>query len=259
MNVLSSGVIVPLITPFHFDDIYPLIDYIIKESIDKIFILGTTGEGTKLDQSQKITVIRSVASFIGNRAQLLVGINSKTLQDTLELIHISNEVGAYTTVIAPLLMQDEIGSLISYFLSNSPGNIVLYNNPSLTKNRSIPISQLDPFLSEKRILGIKDSSGDLDYLDQLLQKKHNSHWKVFYGREKKLTKALERNIDGIVSGCGNISPRLISQIWESRDEKSWNQWHELKDAIKKKNSNYLIGLKAVMQERGLITSAELLN
>ena len=254
-DILTNGVIVPLVTPYFFEDIFPLIDHIIQGGIDKIFILGTTGEGTKLSQNQKISAIRSIASFIGNRAHLLIGIPSKSLTDSLQLIHISNEIGACASVISPLLIQEDTPPLIDYLLTHSSGNFILYNNPCLTKNRSIPLEQIEPFFSEKRILAIKDSSGDLDYLDRLLEKRGNSHFKIFYGREHHLAKAMERPIDGFVPGCGNIEPQLVLKIWESGDAKSWDRWYELKTAITNKNPNYLMGLKALLQERGLLTSA----
>lgn len=42
--ISTSGVIVPLVTPRHFADLCPLLDYVVDGSVSAIFILGTTGE-----------------------------------------------------------------------------------------------------------------------------------------------------------------------------------------------------------------------
>jgi len=253
-NPLSSGVMVPLITPYHFNDVYPLLDYIINGRIDKIILLGTTGEGMHIEHEQKIAFIRAIAQYIGNKAQLIIVINSKNLEDALELMEIANEVGACASMIAPLIISQDIDSVVDTLLSKASGNLLLYNFPLITHNRFIPLDQIESLFSEKRILGIKDSSGDLKYLDHLLEMRKDNGCKVYYGSENNLREAFEKGVDGIVPGTGNIAPELFVKIWSSKDEKLYKELHELKDAIYKKSENYIVGLKTLMHERGLITS-----
>lgn len=47
---LTDGVIVPLVTPVHIDEVFPLIDHIIKGGINKFIILGQQEKGRALNR-----------------------------------------------------------------------------------------------------------------------------------------------------------------------------------------------------------------
>jgi len=251
---LSDGVIVPLITPYHFEDIFPLIDHVINGGISKIFILGTTGEALKLDCNQKKEIIKKVTIHIDNRAELLVGITCRKICDSIKLMNIASENNATVSVLAPLVISDNIASTIQEILSSTFGNLLLYNNPDITDGKFISIENLKPLLFEKRIIGIKDSSADFSYLDELIKLKDFSNFKIYYGRESKLLEALEKNIDGIVPAIGNVDPRLLSDIWHKKEFAPWTLLNELKSTLNNYSSDYLQGLKIFLKKLGLITS-----
>jgi 4-hydroxy-tetrahydrodipicolinate synthase len=246
-----EGVIVPLVTPYNLQDLPHLIDHVINGGISNIFILGTTGEALKLKQKQKIEIIEKASIHISKRVNLLVGISSFSLEDTFELMKISHDLKA-TSVIAPLVLGDAKNT-IEALLQKPYGNIILYNNPKITKERSIRLDDIKPFASEKRVLGIKDSSNDFTYLNDLIKIKKD-HFKIYFGGEN-LKEAFTRKIDGIVPGDANVDPKLFTLLWKMREKGPWDNLKNLKKEISLENENYLQALKSVLKKRNLISSS----
>jgi len=249
-----EGVIIPLVTPYNLPDLPHLIDHVINGGISNIFILGTTGEALKLKQKQKIEIIEKTSSHINQsnqRINLLVGISSLSLDDTCELMRISHDLKAIS-VIAPLVLGDA-KTIIEALFKKPYGNIVLYNNPKITKERSIPLDDIKLFASEKRVLGIKDSSNDFTYLDELIKIKNN-HFKIYFGGES-LKEAFTKKIDGIVPGDANVDPELFTLLWKMREKGPWKDLKNLKKEISLENEkNYLQALKSLLKKRNLISS-----
>lgn len=252
-----SGVIVPLVTPRHFEDFCPLLDHVVDGGVSAVFILGTTGETLKLDQKQRIEVIMMTVKHLRNRVSLLVGVSAGKLAESLELMHLVDEVGA-TGVVIPHLWGGDGMNAMEELITSTRGNFVLYNNPALTTDRFLPIELVKRLALEKRILGIKDSSGDLEYFSELLKVKRHPNFKIYYGPERHYLQILNKGIDGIVSASANLNPHLLSELWQKKGEGVWPQWEALRDAVKQAGSdNYLLGLKLLLKQRGLLTHAGL--
>jgi dihydrodipicolinate synthase/N-acetylneuraminate lyase len=251
-----TGVIVPLITPHNPSDLFPLIDHVVEGGINRIIVLGTTGEGAKLTQTHKLELIIKIAKHVGNNAHIIVGINSTKKDETIDLMKAADDIGAYGCMIIPALLGDNPVKVIDDLLSSSEQDILLYNNPSLCGNVSLEIEDVAQLLTEKRVLGIKDSSGDLEYLDQLIHIR-GKHAAVLYGREYRLKEAITKNIDGIVTGGGNVDPELVCRLWKEKANGPWKEWDVLKTRIQELNPNNIQGLKMLLKERGLITDDRL--
>ena len=254
----TSGIIVPLVTPLHLSDLCPMLDHVVDGGVSAVFILGTTGETLKLDQKQRIEVIKETVRHLRNRLPLFVGIGAATLDESLELMHIVDEVGAAAGVVVPHLWGGDGRKCVEELLSSSRGNLILYNNPALTDGSLLPIELIRKLALEERILGIKDSSGDLEYFNRLLMVKRHKNFKIYYGREQRLPEVLDKGIDGIVPGCANIDPHLVSRLWRMKGEGIWSQWEALRSAVMQAGAgNYLLGLKLLLKQRALLTDAGL--
>ena len=232
-SILPSGVIVPLVTPRHLTDLCPLLDHVVSGGVAGVFILGTTGETLKLNQKLRIEVIKGTVEYLRNKVPLLVGISGANLAESVELIHVVQEVGGAAGVVVPCLWGGDGTKVIEQLLSSSSANLVLYNNPALTSRNFLPIEIIERFALEERILGIKDSSGDLDYFNALLKVKRHPNFKIYYGREQHLPEVLNENIDGMVSGSANLYPHLASELWGKRGEGVWPQFETLGIAVNK--------------------------
>jgi 4-hydroxy-tetrahydrodipicolinate synthase len=90
-----------------------------------------------------------------------------------------------------------------------PLPLMLYNMPGLTKVW-FEIETLRKLSRIESIVGVKDSSGDLDYFSQLCKlKAERPGWTILIGPEAKLAEAHELGGDGGVNGGSNVAPRLF--------------------------------------------------
>ena len=81
--------------------------------------------------------------------------------------------------------------------------------PGLTKVW-FDIETLDLLSDIESIVGVKDSSGDLDYFQRLCGlKKKRPDWSILIGPESKLSEAMAAGADGGVNGGANIFPALF--------------------------------------------------
>ena len=258
MKKIPFGVITPLVTPYCQSDLFNLLDHVLTGGISHIFILGTTGEAFRLSQSYKIKMIEKTAAYLDRKAQLYVGITSAHIADSIDLMKAAEAAGACASVVIPSLLGENCPAVLDRLLSSTSGNLMIYNNPSLTNNVSLSIEEIRSFFDERRILGIKDSSGDLNYLDQLIKIRKSPSFAIFYGREHNLKEAFEREINGIVPGSSNIDPKLFTTLWEEKEKGPWEQLVEIKKAIQAMHpTHYLAGLKLLLKERGIISDARL--
>lgn len=253
---ILKGVIVPLITPYHFDEILPLMDFLIESGVSTLFLLGTTGEAQKLQLNQKKELIKKVASHVALRAKLLVGVTGSTIEETSDLMKMTYDGGAFASVVAPRVLGPECDAVIEKLLNSSQGNLLLYNYPKLSGGHFIPLAHIQSFALETRVLGIKDSSRDLIYFNALIKSRREGRFHVYYGAEAGLESALQKQIDGFVPATANCDPKLALELWQKKENGPWEDWNKLKETIREKNpENYVAGVKCLLKERGLITNA----
>lgn len=251
---LRSGPIVPIITPYRQHEIFSVIDHLKKGGITSIFLFGTTGEALQLPHQDKLKLMREVAEYVKDDMQLLIGISSPRMEESIELMQAAEETSAAASVILPLIISDDVQHVIHTLLQNGRGKIFLYNLPKLTRDKSIPVADIYPLLSEERILGIKDSSANMDYFKQLMTcRERNPDFKMYYGSEDGLRAAMPLGIDGFVPGSGNFAPQLAARLWQERENGPWDEWEAIRRTIRSHDSNFIFGLKKLMQQEKIIS------
>lgn len=254
----QQGVIVPIITPYQQQDIFRVIDHLRQGGVRAIFLLGTTGEALQIRHADKLKLIHDVAAFIADDMQLLVGISSADMAQVIELKQAAHEARAIAAVISPLIVGDDVVQVVHTVLEAAPGPLFLYNYPAISRDLFIPITAIEDLCHDHSILGIKDSSGDLNYFHQLLAcKARYPDFKVYFGPERQLQQVMQLPIDGFVPGTGNLAPALATRLWLEKEHGPWQAWNETKQQIIDTDTHYIHGLKILMQQRGLISDSQL--
>lgn len=243
-----GNVLVPLVTPSKADDFFPLIDHVIGGGIEDLVLFGTTGEGEKIDIRNKETIIRNIVPFAIGRARLYIGLLCPTINEAIRLANLCHELRFNGALLPPHLYGKDIITVVSEFLAKSPSKFLLYNPPGAS-----PIGKVIHFFDNTRVIGLKDSSGDISLMEDLTTSLKSSCCKIYYGREHLLDKALQLNIDGIFPGTGNINPELLLRLWRLRDQESFRLFYELKDQIRNNApTNYIEGIKIHLKRLGII-------
>lgn len=220
-----SGIIPPLVTPLRDrdtldeDGLTRLVDRVITGGVNGIFVLGTTGEAPSLSYRLRREVIDRVCQAAGGRVPVLVGITDTAFVESVELANAAAEYGAAAVVLStPYYFpagQTELIGYIENITRELPLPLMLYNMPSLTKVW-FEIDTLRRLANIEPIVGVKDSSGDLDYFAGLVGlRDRRPDWSIMMGPEHLLSQAVKLGGSGGVNGGANVFPRLFAECYEA--------------------------------------------
>lgn len=214
-----TGIVPPLITPLTDRDtldvagLERLVERLIIGGVGGLFILGTTGEGPSLSYRLRREVIDVACRQARGRVPVLVGITDTAFVESVSLARHAADAGASAVVAAPPYYlpegQPELLEYTRHLLPELPLPFFIYNMPSLTKV-SFEVDTVRALMDEPRILGIKDSSGNMTYFHRLclLEKNGRADWSILMGPEELLLDAVLAGGNGGVNGGANVFPEL---------------------------------------------------
>lgn len=219
------GIIPPMISPLLDRDtldtqgLEHLIEHILDGGVHGIFLLGTTSEAPSLSYRLRRELIERSTQQINHRVPVLVGISDTSFTESLNMAKKAADCGADAVVLAPPYYfsagQPELIEYIEHLCEQLPLPLYLYNMPGCTKISMDPDTVMR--LSEiERIIGLKDSSGDLTYFNtirtRLTDKKEFS---LLIGPEELLAQSVLLGGDGGVPGGANLFPSLYVKIYHA--------------------------------------------
>lgn len=219
------GMIPPMVSPLLHEDaldvagLERLVEHILGGGVHGLFVLGSTGEGPSLSGRVRRELIAHVCRQVNHRVPVLVGITDNSLAESLALANFAAVAGAQAVVCtAPSYFPAGDAELLHFFKSlNSrlPLPLLLYNMPALT-GISFSMDLIRALMAEENIVGLKDSSGDLNYFQAVREvAADRPDWTLTVGPERLLADAIDLGADGGVSGGANLHPRLLVDLYES--------------------------------------------
>jgi 4-hydroxy-tetrahydrodipicolinate synthase len=228
MEFPLRGIIPPVVTPLLNDNeldeqgIENLISHILEGGVHGIFLLGTTGEATSLRYKLREKFVRLACSLIGKKVPVMVGITDTSFDGSVEMAHACQDAGADMVVIAPPyyvpISQVEMRGYLDDLVPRLPLPFLLYNMPSHTKlHMSVKTVE---HAKELGALGVKDSSGDMQYLLSLIDAFRNSpDFSVITGTEIFIPETILQGGHGAIAGGANMFPRLFVDYYHAAVEK----------------------------------------
>ncbi len=224
-NFQLQGIVPPLVTPLLGSNqldtagLEKLLEHVINGCVHGVFILGTTGEISRLSNRVKDEVIQRTCKIVHQRVPVLVGITDTSIHETLRLEQVAFEAGADAVVLAPpFYYHVEQNELIDYYHEVAGAvhlPLYLYNMPSRT-HINIEVNTVLEVTQSPNIVGIKDSSGDLMYIQSLIYAlRGNPGFSVFIGPEEITAQAVLLGASGGVNGGANLYPRLFVELYEA--------------------------------------------
>ena len=174
--------------------------------------LGTTGEAPSLSHRLQREMVARTIEMVAGRVPVLVGITDTSFVESVELAEHAAGCGARGVVLStPYYFpagQTELRDYVDQLVPELALPVMLYNIPSLTKVW-FETETLEYLTHHSRILGLKDSSGDLEYYARAVGlKRLRPDWSIMIGPEAMLARSLELGGDGGVAGGANIYPNL---------------------------------------------------
>ena len=251
MNFRPSGIIPPLVTPLTGRDdldhagLERLIGHVIRGGVHGIFILGTTGEAPSLSYQLRREMITRAVATVAGRIPVLVGITDTSFVESVKLAEHAASAGATAVVLStPYYFpagQTELTGYVENLMPYMPLPLVLYNMPSLTKVW-FETETLERLSAIPQIIGVKDSSGDMEYFARAIGlKQKRPDWSIMVGPEAMLPEAMRLGGDGGVAGGANVFPQLFVECYQACVAKDQAKIQELQAAIDALQEIYTVG------------------
>jgi 4-hydroxy-tetrahydrodipicolinate synthase len=218
------GIIPPVATPMQANEDLDLprfkwfLDHLIHEGVHGVFVLGTNSEFYALDEREKQEVIATAVAHVNRRVPVFAGTGAESTREAVRLTRMAEREGADgVSVITPYFVspsQQEIYDHYRRIAENTALPVVLYNNPSTCGGLKIDVDTVARLAELPNILGIKDSSGDLQNTMEYIRVVPE-HFSVMQGRDTLIYPALVFGARGAVPASANIAPALCAQIYEA--------------------------------------------
>ena len=224
MNLPLGGIIPPLVTPLtpdgqlDVDALGRVIEHVLAGGVHAVFILGTTGEATSLPYDTRKQLIQHTTRIVNRRVPVAVGVTDTVMSHGVSLARSAADHGADAVVVStPYYATPNQSELIAYvnaFIAGQPLPIVLYNIPPLTKTAFAP-ETVRHLARSPRVIGMKDSSGDLPYFESIRPVTARADFAFLIGNEPLIAAGVERGAIGSIPSGANLAPRLFVQLLEA--------------------------------------------
>ena len=166
-----------------------------------LVLAGTTGESPTLTDSEKIKLFTEVVAAVGDRAKVIANTGSNDTKHSIELSKQAAACGVDALlVVGPYYNKPPQAGLIEHFTAIAdavPIPIVIYNIPSRTAVNILP-DTIATLAKHRRIVGVKESSGDLMQIGELIAKV-SKEFDVYSGDDHLTLPILA------IGGCGIVS------------------------------------------------------
>jgi 4-hydroxy-tetrahydrodipicolinate synthase len=225
-----SGVIAAISTPVR-EDGAPDIDramklarFLLDNGCDGLNVLGTTGEATSFSLDERKSVMSAYKQAGLPMDRLMVGTGAAAVADAVALTRHAAELGFAGALVLPPFYYKGVpdDGLVAYIdailqsTAQRPVPIYLYHFPAQS---GLPwhIELIRRLLktSNKRIVGLKDSSGDMAYARAAAA--IDPEFDVFPSTEAALLEARSGAFAGCISATANLNSDLCARAWHTGD------------------------------------------
>ena len=224
-NRFMQGIVPPLLTPLldwktlDVAGLENLVERLLAGGVHGLFLLGTCGEGVSIDTVMKRGIIDRVSRQVAGRVPFLTAISDTSIIESLRLAEYAAEKGSAGLVLSPPyyhpITQDDLKRYLFQVAEHVSLPTLLYNIPSHTKT-CLELDTLAAALEHPKFVGLKDSSGDMDYFGKAAQlMAHRTDLTLLIGPEHLLVPAMKLGGHGGIPGGANLLPKLFVNIYNA--------------------------------------------
>ena len=214
---MFSGAMTAMVTPFRdgkLDEnrLREQVEFQIKNGIDGLVPVGTTGESPTLDFPEHYRVIELTVKFAAGRAPVSAGVGANATSEAIELHRYAKKIGATAGLsVNPYYNKPTQEGLYRHFMTLADAvdlPIVLYNIPDRTGITMSPqtVARLH---AHKNIVAIKEATGVIDIATEI---RSLCDITVISGDDSLTLPLMAIGATGVISVASNLVPAQIKAL-----------------------------------------------
>ena len=256
-----TGIYPPLATPFvnqelALDLLAENVRLLAPAGLTGFVALGSNGELPALTEVEKLRVLETVVANAPAGAQVIAGVGYESTRQALDFIAQAAARGAqaalvlppsyYTSALTPAVLRDYYVTLADH--AGLP--ILIYNMPANTGINLGPDVAV-PLAAHPRIIGMKDSSGNIVQITEIIRQTRDADFAVLAGSASFLFTSLCVGATGGVAALANVAPRECVRLFDLYQQGALDEARALQYRLMAPNAAVttrfgVAGLKAAM-------------
>lgn len=224
MATRLKGIFTPMLVPLddrggiHESELRRFINWLIASGVHGLYPNGSTGEFTRLTAEERREIVRITCDEARGRVPVLAGAAEANVKETIAACELYHSYGATAVaIVSPIYYRLSPESVYAHFREialHSPIDVTLYNIPLFASPIDVPtIQRLSEF---ERIVGIKDSSGDVAFMMRMIAavRPLRPDFTFLTGWDCVLVPMLVAGADGGTNAASNVVPELMRKLYD---------------------------------------------
>ncbi|HEX8984765.1 MAG TPA: dihydrodipicolinate synthase family protein [Bryobacteraceae bacterium] len=219
-----EGIFTPLLVPLdergrvNEAELRRFVSWLIEKGVHGLYPNGSTGEFTRFTAEERREIVRIVCTEARGRVPVLAGAAEANVKETLAACEAYAQMGARAVaIVSPFYYRLSPESVYAYFAEiarHSPIDVTLYNIPLFAS--PIQLGTIRRLAEFPRIVGIKDSSGDVPFMMRMIAaiRPKRPDFTFLTGWEAVLVPMILVGCNGGTNASSNAVPEVTRNIFE---------------------------------------------
>lgn len=265
---MLKGALTALITPFDKNGnvaektLCDLIEWQVKQGINGLVPVGTTGESPTLSYQEHKRVIELCVRQVAKRVPVIAGAGSNSTKEAVELAEFAEKAGADAVlVVTPYYNKPNQRGMYEHFSTVAKAisiPLIIYNIPG----RSVVDMTADTMAKLhhdfENIIGVKDATGKIERASEQ-RRKCGKDFVQLSGDDSTALGFNAQGGVGCISVTSNIAPKQCAELFQACRENNFAKALELNDRLMPLNRALFLepspaGVKYAAEKLGICTS-----
>lgn len=233
-----EGIYTPNITPVDRhgrvdeDRLCAYVDWLIERGVHGLYPNGSTGEFTRFTAPERRRIIEVLMGHVKQRVPILAGAAEANVRETIDACEAYGAMGVRAVaIVAPFYYKLGPEAVYQYFkeiADHVSVDVTLYNIPLFASPIDVPTMRRLA-LDCPRIVGIKDSSGDIPHMMRMIAavRPQRPEFSFLTGWDAALAPMLMIGCNGGTNATSGVVPELTRAVYDAARRGQWDRAMQL--------------------------------